>query len=116
MLSEREADEMARHGEVLRYSDSEEDTQFFSTESEKRELAEIENREASEIAEAAKEMEIELAEIEAEFEEDSDDNRPIVQTLRKDQPKFGLLSIGTVVMKQFETGLFIGTVKGYFKK
>ena len=108
MLSEREADEMASHGEVLRYSDSEEDTQFFSTESEKRELAGIVNREATEIAEAAKEMEIELAEIEAEFEkaketeievEDSDDDRPIVQTLHKDEPKFGLLSIGTEVMK-----------------
>ena len=53
---------------------------------------------------------------ETESGQDSDDERPIVQTLNKDQPKFGLLSIGTEVMKQFETGLFIGTVKGYFKK
>ncbi len=47
---------------------------------------------------------------------DSDDERPIVQTLNKGQPKFGLLSIGTEVMRQFESGLFIGTVKSYNKK
>ena len=49
------------------------------------------------------------------LDNDSEDDSPIVLTLNKDQPKFGLLSIGTQVMKQFETGLFTGTVKAYFK-
>jgi hypothetical protein len=47
---------------------------------------------------------------------ESEDERPIVETLNKAQPKFGLLSIGTEVMKQFESGLFVGTVKAYAKK
>ena len=47
---------------------------------------------------------------------ESEDERPIVETLNKAQPKFGLLSIGTEVMKQFESGLFVGTVKAYDKK
>ncbi len=47
---------------------------------------------------------------------ESEDDMPIVQTLNKAQPKFGLLSIGTEVMKQFESDLFVGTVKAYVKK
>ena len=52
----------------------------------------------------------------AECGQDSDDETPIVQTLNKGLPKFGLLSIGTEIMKQFESGLFVGTVKAYDKK
>ena len=123
MSSEREADEVARHGEVLRCSSSESEgeTQVFSTVHRKdnsewgkrmgKELGAIEKRAAEKSnlgnSEDSKER---------EFEQDSDDDRPITQTLLRDQPKFGLLSIGTEVMKQFETGLFLGTVKGYFKK
>ena len=122
-MSEREANEVARHGEVLRWSssDSEGETQLVSTVHRKdnsewgkrmeKELAAIEKRalEKTQLGNSEGSKETESG-------QDSDDERPIVQTLNKDQPKFGLLSIGTEVMKQFESGLFIGTVKGYFKK
>jgi hypothetical protein len=52
----------------------------------------------------------------AESGADSDDDMPIVNTLAKGQPKFGLLSIGTEVMRQFDSGLFHGTVRSYDKK
>jgi hypothetical protein len=52
----------------------------------------------------------------AESGADSDDDMPIVKTSTKGQPKFGLLSIGTEVMRQFDSGLFHGTVRSYDKK
>ena len=121
-MSEREADEVARHGEVLRWSsESEEDTQVLSTVHRKdnsawgkrmeKELTAIEKRAADKTKLANSE-----GSKQTESGPDSDDERPIVQTLNKGQPKFGLLSIGTEVMRQFESGLFIGTVKSYNKK
>ena len=122
-MSEREANEVARHGEVLRWSssDSEGETQLVSTVHRKdnsewgkrmeKELAAIEKR----ALEKTKPGNMEDNH-ETDIDQDSDDDRPITQTLLRDQPNFGLLSIGTEVMKQFETGLFLGTVKGYFKK
>jgi hypothetical protein len=112
-MSEREANEVARHGEVLRWSssDSEGETQLVSTVHRKdnsewgkrmeKELAAIEKR-------AAEKTQLGNSEGSKETEsgQDSDDERPIVQTLNKGQPKFGLLSIGTEVMRQFESGLF----------
>ncbi len=41
---------------------------------------------------------------------------PIVKTLAKGQQKFGLLSIGTELMRQFDSGLYHGTVRSYDKK
>jgi hypothetical protein len=107
--------------EVSRWSsESEEDTQLQSTKHRKdnsawgkrmeKELAAIERRAAEKAKHADSEGNEETA-IEAE----SEDERPIVQTLHKAQPKFRLLSIGTEIMKQFHSGLFVGTVKGYDK-
>jgi hypothetical protein len=121
-MSERETSDMSRHGEVLRWSsESEEDTQLQSTRHRKdnsawgkrteKELAAIEKRAADKTKPTSSECSNHI-----NIEEGSDDERPIVQTLNKGQPKFGLLSIGTEIMRQFETGLFIGTVKSYDKK
>jgi hypothetical protein len=121
-MSEREADEAATHGDVLRWSsESQEDTQVFSTVHRKdnsawgkrmeKELTAIEKRAADKTklgnSEGSKQT---------ESGQDSDDERPIVQTLDKGLPKFGLLSIGTEIMKQFESGLFVDTVKAYDRK
>jgi hypothetical protein len=80
--------------------------------------------------------------VEREDSEDSeDDNIPIAQTRHKDKgsvvaeelvssedetempetgvvmtPKLGLLGIGTEVMRQFDEGLFVGTVQSYDRK
>ncbi len=55
-----------------------------------------------------------------------DDNIPIAQTLDSDEeftapstvitPKLGLLCIGTEVMRQFDAGLFLGTVQAFNSK
>jgi hypothetical protein len=55
-----------------------------------------------------------------------DDNIPIAQTLDSDEeftapstvmkPKLGLLGIGTEVMRQFDAGLFLGTVQAFNSK
>jgi hypothetical protein len=121
-MSEREASEMSRHGEVLRWSsESEEDTQLQSTKHRKdnstwgkqmeKELGAIERRVAEKTTQANSGGNEETASV-----AESEDERPIVETLNKAQPKFVLLSIGTEVMKQFESGLFVGTVKAYVKK
>jgi hypothetical protein len=92
---------------------SEEDTQLQSTKHRKdnsasawgkrmeKELAAIEKRAADKTKLGNSEHRNQT-----EIGQDSDDERPIVETLNKGQPKFGLLSIGTEVMRQFESGLF----------
>ncbi len=82
-----------------------------------KELAAIERRAAVTESKAEKEKD-EQSEVlpQAESGADSDEDMPIAMTLDKGQPKFGLLSIGTQVMRQFECGLFHGTVRSYDKK
>ncbi len=104
-MSERESLGMSRHGEVLRWSGgSEEDTQLQSTKHRKnnsawgkrmeKELAAIERRAVEKTKHAESAGNEETATV-----AESEDDRPIVETLHKAQPKFGLLSIGTEVMK-----------------
>jgi hypothetical protein len=98
-MTERESLELSRG--------SEEDTQIQSTNHRKdnsawgkrmeKELAAIERRAAEKTKHADSEGNAETG-----TGVDSEDDMPIVQTLNNAQPKFGLLSIGTEVMKQFE--------------
>ena len=77
MLSEREADEVARHGEVLRWSSSESEgeTEVFSSVKRREKTVKTTTLGNSEDSK------------EIEFVQDSDDERPIVQTLNKDNEK-----------------------------
>ena len=62
----------------------------------------------------------------ASSDSDEDDNIPIAETLDSDEdftaptsvmtPKLGLLGIGTEVMRQFDAGLFLGTVISFNSK
>jgi hypothetical protein len=125
LLSEREIVEMARHGEVLRWSsDSEQDTQLQTTRHRKdnsawgkrmeKELGTIERRAAKNKSKAEEPTDEHSEGLpHAESGADSDDDMPIVKTLTKGQPKFVLLSIGTEVMRQFDS---YGTVRNYDKK
>ena len=59
-------------------------------------------------------------------DDSEDDNIPIAKTLDSDEeftapstfmtPKLGLLGIGTEVMRQFDAGLFLGTVLSFNSK
>jgi hypothetical protein len=82
-----------------------------------KELSAIERR-ATVTESKAEEKRDEHSEVlpQAESGADLHDDMPIVKTLAEGQPKFGLLSIGTEVMRQFDSGLFHGTVRSYDKK
>ena len=49
------------------------------------------------------------------LESDEDDTQ-LPDTNKKMTPKLGLLGIGTEVMRQFDEGLFVGTVQSYDRK
>jgi hypothetical protein len=53
---------------------------------------------------------------EREGSDNDEDYTTLPDTNEKMSPKLGLLGIGTEVMKQFDAGLFVGTVQSYNRK